>query len=184
MNYTPDCDDCPTPVECRAKNDCQVVRQIRHGHEANGEEEIVSDDKDQQCCEVPLIEQLRSVPKDCRTSYAIQWDEDGRETGHALLPVGFMMHRAADALAAMTKRADDDELAYISLKKHVIDCGLEEIEPGLFRNKRAEEAKWRTVYKACPKHQSLPWNFMLVTTALPAVEVCPHCEQEARGKNG
>jgi hypothetical protein len=33
MSYTPDCGDCPTPTECKAKNDCQVMRQIRHGHE-------------------------------------------------------------------------------------------------------------------------------------------------------
>lgn len=49
-------------------------------------------------CEVPLTEQLRSVPKDFRTSRAIQWSEDGRETGHQYIPVGFMMHRAADEI--------------------------------------------------------------------------------------
>lgn len=28
--YTPDCADCPTPAECRAANDCAVMRQVRH----------------------------------------------------------------------------------------------------------------------------------------------------------
>lgn len=31
--YPPDCADCPQPAECKAKNDCAVMRQIRHGHE-------------------------------------------------------------------------------------------------------------------------------------------------------
>lgn len=26
----PDCTDCPTPAECKAANDCKVLRQIRH----------------------------------------------------------------------------------------------------------------------------------------------------------
>lgn len=33
MSYAPDCDDCPTPDVCKAKNDCQVMREIRHRHE-------------------------------------------------------------------------------------------------------------------------------------------------------
>ena len=52
-------------------------------------------------CEVPLVEQLRSIPKDYRTWRAIQWDEDGRETGHQFIPVGYMMHRAADMIDAL-----------------------------------------------------------------------------------
>jgi hypothetical protein len=49
-------------------------------------------------CEVPLVEQLRSIPKDYRAVLAIQWADDGRETGHQYIPVGFMMHRAADEI--------------------------------------------------------------------------------------
>ena len=48
--------------------------------------------------EVPLVEKLRSVPKDYRTCVAIQWAEDGRETGHRFIPVGHMMHEAADEI--------------------------------------------------------------------------------------
>jgi hypothetical protein len=33
MSYTPDCADCPTPDDCKAKKDCQVLRQIRHGRD-------------------------------------------------------------------------------------------------------------------------------------------------------
>lgn len=36
MSYEPDCADCPTPAKCKAKNDCQVMRQLRHGHEKRG----------------------------------------------------------------------------------------------------------------------------------------------------
>ena len=49
-------------------------------------------------CEVPITEKLRSVPSDYRTCRAIQWSDDGRETGHQLIPVGYMMHEAADKL--------------------------------------------------------------------------------------
>ena len=50
------------------------------------------------CCEVPIVEKLRSVPKHYRTCVAIQWDDDGRETGHRFIPVGYMMHEAADEI--------------------------------------------------------------------------------------
>ena len=33
MSYAPDCADCPTPMICKDRNDCGVLRQIRHGHE-------------------------------------------------------------------------------------------------------------------------------------------------------
>ena len=62
---------------------------------------------DQQACEVPLAEQLRSIPKDYRTCRAIQWSEDGRETGHQFIPVGFMMHRAADEIERLQKRCSE-----------------------------------------------------------------------------
>lgn len=51
-----------------------------------------------QACDVPLIEQLRSIPKDYRAVIAIQWAEDGRETGHRLIPVGVLTNRAADEM--------------------------------------------------------------------------------------
>ena len=55
------------------------------------------------CCEVPIVEKLRSVPKDYRTAVAIQWDEYGRETGHSFIPVGYMMHEAADEIERLNK---------------------------------------------------------------------------------
>ena len=30
MTYPSDCADCPTPEDCKSKNDCQVLRKIRH----------------------------------------------------------------------------------------------------------------------------------------------------------
>lgn len=50
------------------------------------------------CCEVPLVEKLRSVPKDYRTARAIQWASDGTETGHQFIPIGYMMHEAAEEI--------------------------------------------------------------------------------------
>ena len=50
------------------------------------------------CCEVPIVEKLRSVPKDYRTCVAIQWADNGAETGHRFIPVGYMMHEAADEI--------------------------------------------------------------------------------------
>ncbi len=50
--------------------------------------------------EVPLIEQLRSVPKDQKVVIEFQWAENGIATGHHSSPVGALMHRAADALEA------------------------------------------------------------------------------------
>ena len=51
-----------------------------------------------QACEVPFVEQLRSVPKDFRAERVIQRADDGTPTGHQIIPVGFMFHRAADEL--------------------------------------------------------------------------------------
>lgn len=52
--------------------------------------------------EVPFIEQLRSIPKEYRVCRAIQWAQDGSETGHQFIPVGFMMHRAADEIERLS----------------------------------------------------------------------------------
>lgn len=51
----------------------------------------------------------------------------------------------------------------------------------------ALKAKEHRVYKACPKHQDRLWlNYQTTVTTVtmpaPAVEVCPHCEQEAMKK--
>jgi len=65
------------------------------------------------CAAVPLVEMLRSVDVKYRTVEPIQWDSDGRETGHRFIPVGHMMHEAADRveqlerqLRAMTEERD------------------------------------------------------------------------------
>lgn len=66
-------------------------------------------------CEIPLVEKLRSVPKDYRTVVAIQWAEDGTETGHRFIPVGYMMHEAAGEIEALRKqnaKNEDDATRY------------------------------------------------------------------------
>lgn len=50
---------------------------------------------DNEPCEVPFVEQLRSVPEDFRASRVIQRADDGTPTGHQFIPVGVMFHRAA-----------------------------------------------------------------------------------------
>lgn len=61
------------------------------------------------CCEVPLIEKLRSVRKDYRTCEVIQWAEDGRETGHRFIPVGYMMHEAADEIESLRQQLETSQ---------------------------------------------------------------------------
>lgn len=62
-------------------------------------------------CEVPIVEKLRSVPKDYRTCVAIQWAEDGRETGHRFIPVGYMMHEAADEIERLQALVSNAEVS-------------------------------------------------------------------------
>ena len=54
---------------------------------------------DTQCAETPLVDLLRGIPKDHRITVPMMWDEAGREIGHSMIPVGLLMHRAADELA-------------------------------------------------------------------------------------
>ena len=68
---------------------------------------------DSDACEVPFCEQLRSVPTGFRASREIQWADDGTPTGHQLIPVGFMFHRAADALDAKDARIKELEGALL-----------------------------------------------------------------------
>jgi hypothetical protein len=78
-------------------------------------------------CEVPLPEMLRSIPKDYRSCIPFQWSEDGRETGHHMIPVGLQVHQAADRIetlerelaAAQEKMAEmqDDAQAMALVKK-------------------------------------------------------------------
>lgn len=54
-----------------------------------------------QAYKTPLIDLLRNVPKDHRTQWSIQWAEDGRETGHAICPIGRLAHEAADRIVEL-----------------------------------------------------------------------------------
>jgi hypothetical protein len=60
---------------------------------------------DEQCCEVPLIELLRRVPRDARF-----WERTETESTH--YPVGRLCHEAADALeqarAALSQQAEPE----------------------------------------------------------------------------
>jgi hypothetical protein len=67
-------------------------------------------------CEVPIVEKLRSVPKDYRTCVAIQWSEDGRETGHRFIPVGYMMHESADEIERLRTQLAERDAALAAQK--------------------------------------------------------------------
>ena len=59
--------------------------------------------------ETPLVELLRAIPATHRVSIPFQWSESGFETGHHLIPVGHLMHRAAgeiDSLRAQLAEAE------------------------------------------------------------------------------
>jgi hypothetical protein len=75
------------------------------------------------CYEVPLIEKLRSVKKDYRTSFAIQWAEDGTETGHRFIPVGYMMHEAADRIEELERQLDEFRLLDFEVKTKELKNG-------------------------------------------------------------
>ena len=58
----------------------------------------------EQCCEVSLVEKLRSVDIGYRICVTIQWSESGVETGHRFIPVGYMMHEAANAIIELEQK--------------------------------------------------------------------------------
>ena len=70
---------------------------------------------DNNCQQTPLVDLLRSVPKDFRGTWPIQWAEDGSETGHAMSPVGRHAHDAADELEALQRKVEELEKALRAL---------------------------------------------------------------------
>jgi hypothetical protein len=54
-----------------------------------------------QARQTPLTDLLRAVPKDFRAQWPIQWSEDGHETGHAMCPLGRLVHEAADRIEGL-----------------------------------------------------------------------------------
>ena len=74
-------------------------------------------------CKVPLVERLRGIPQNLRAEWAMQWDEEGRATGHTLSPVGRLSHEAADRIAELEKERNEAR-AYLSrlLAHHAPGC--------------------------------------------------------------
>lgn len=61
-------------------------------------------------CEVPLIEQLRDIPKDAR----LIWTEsDGLQATHCV-PIGNLAHEAADALERALPISCEDEVERVA----------------------------------------------------------------------
>lgn len=58
----------------------------------------------EQPSETPLVDLLRCIPKDHRTEWEIQWDEEtGNPTGHAMCPIGLHAHAAAAEIEQLTE---------------------------------------------------------------------------------
>jgi len=57
-----------------------------------------------QAQKTPLIELLRDAPVDHKTSWPFQWADDGHPTGHSYIPVGMLMHEAADEIQRLQAR--------------------------------------------------------------------------------
>ena len=120
---------------------------------------------DQQAHEVPLVEQLRGIPKDYRTCRAIQWSDDGRETGHQFIPVGVMMHRAADmieALQSATQRSGlPDAWLEIDHDGNVMEACVEKDLTSPF--------KWKPLYLEAPQPASAPSGMAMMNDESPTV---------------
>ena len=76
-----------------------------------------------QACETPLTELLRAIPSDYRASIPTQWSEGGLEIGHSLIPVGYLMRKAATKIDLLTEELENlvCEAGYLS--SHEIDGG-------------------------------------------------------------
>lgn len=57
-----------------------------------------------QASATPLVELLRSIPKDLRAEWEIQWFEDGTPSGHAMAPVGKHAHDAAEQIKQLQSK--------------------------------------------------------------------------------
>ena len=57
-------------------------------------------------CDTQITDLLRAVPEDHRISIPIQWSECGLETGHHLIPIGGLVHKAADHIDALTQEVE------------------------------------------------------------------------------
>ena len=98
-------------------------------------------------CEVPLIERLRRLPADYRVCRETHWMEDGTCVGHEITPVGFLMHKAADELAALKSRVEELRIgaADAMAKKWEFAAEVEALQSDLERHVRivAQEAVTR-----------------------------------------
>jgi hypothetical protein len=79
-------------------------------------------------CETPLVDRLRMVPEDYRTSREIQWDSRGVPTGHQFIPVGYLMHTAANRIQALERDLNTtaaqlgDYVACMAQRDEAVEC--------------------------------------------------------------
>ena len=91
-----------------------------------------------QPAQTPLLELARSVPKDLRGEWEIQWADDGRPTGHSMAPVGKYLHDMADEIDVLRHKL----VAEKAIREHQAKR-IETLEAALRRQSR----RLRQVFK-------------------------------------
>jgi len=86
-----------------------------------------------QASATPLVELLRSIPKDLRAEWEIQWFEDGTPSGHAMAPVGKHAHDAAEQIKQLQSKNDrlNDELNTQNETLEQLEAKCEKLAEGL-----------------------------------------------------
>lgn len=65
--------------------------------------------EENQACETPLAELLRSTPISYRASWESHWNEAGDAIGHTMSPLGRYAHEAADMISRLNLRIEELE---------------------------------------------------------------------------
>ena len=109
---------------------------------------------------VPLPERLRHIRKDYRLSVAFQWSEGGLETGHHRIPVGHLMHEAADEIERLERelaaaRSTAEPVAWFYRRTSIRDAEhltihTDNIIVWQFGAKRPEGKHWKPLYAGAP----------------------------------
>lgn len=90
--------------------------------------------------EVPLVERLRRIPKAHKVSIAFQFADNGTATGHSIIPVGYLMHTAADELARLREELAEAKRTETELRR-VIERGRTSTDTELLLSKQLEEQR-------------------------------------------
>ena len=139
--YPPDCVDCPSPAECKAANDCQVVRQIRHPNRKSS--------APTPSLTVEQIEAWRNSPNDALNR-----------------SMNITQFRALCDLALRTKEAEAEHEA--SWRQWKALCDQKDVQHALARRlaNAAKEAAESRAAELAIANEHLMGNLSLIMTAL------------------